>query len=186
MAEKKKKTKKEVEVKKTRKRPDRSAAMNPHLAPGEMGRYISHSMVAWDLPPLDLESDEAVSERISMYFERCADDDMKPTITGLALYLGVDRKTLYNWVSGSTRSNSRLLLIKKAYEIVENMMESYMTNGKINPVSGIFLMKNHFGYQDKQDIAVTPINPLGDESGTPEQLQEKYLDIVDVQEPTDE
>ena len=35
-------------------------------------------------------------------------------------------------------------------------MEDYMQNGKINPVSGIFLMKNNMGYQDKQEVVVTP------------------------------
>ena len=31
-----------------------------------------------------------------------------------------------------------------------------MHNGKINPVSGIFLGKNNFGYQDKTEYVVTP------------------------------
>lgn len=31
-----------------------------------------------------------------------------------------------------------------------------MQNGKINPVSGIFLGKNNFGYQDKQEMVLTP------------------------------
>jgi len=31
-----------------------------------------------------------------------------------------------------------------------------MQNGKVNPVSGIFLMKNNFGYQDKTEIAIEP------------------------------
>ena len=31
-----------------------------------------------------------------------------------------------------------------------------MQNGKINPVSGIFLGKNNFGYQDKTEYVVTP------------------------------
>jgi hypothetical protein len=31
-----------------------------------------------------------------------------------------------------------------------------MMNGKINPVSGIFLGKNNFGYQDKQEYVLTP------------------------------
>ena len=39
---------------------------------------------------------------------------------------------------------------------MENMWENYMQNGKINPVSGIFLGKNNFGYQDKQEMVLTP------------------------------
>ena len=62
-------------------------------------------------------------------------------------------------------------------------MVDYMQNGKINPVSGIFLMKNNFGYADKQEVIVTPNNPLGDTKDTKE-LQEAYIEgsIVDETE----
>jgi hypothetical protein len=46
-----------------------------------------------------------------------------------------------------------------------------MTNGKINPVSGIFLGKNYFGYQDKQEYVVTP-NTVAHE--TPDVIEAKY------------
>ena len=41
---------------------------------------------------------------------------------------------------------------------MEILWENYMQNGKINPVSGIFLGKNNFGYQDKQEMVLTPNN----------------------------
>lgn len=50
-----------------------------------------------------------------------------------------------------------------------------MQNGKINPVSGIFLMKNNMGYQDKQEYVLTPNNQLG-EATSAEDLQKKYLE----------
>ena len=38
-----------------------------------------------------------------------------------------------------------------------------MLNGKINPVSGIFLSKNLFyGYSDKQEFVLTPNNGVSD------------------------
>ena len=52
-----------------------------------------------------------------------------------------------------------------------------MQNGKINPVAGIFLMKNNMGYQDKQEVVLTPNTQLGD-SATPEELQQKYLEAT--------
>ncbi len=60
-------------------------------------------------------------------------------------------------------------------------MTDYMQNGKINPVSGIFLMKNHFGYTDKQEVVVTPNNPLGEKQET-EEIKQRYLDNVVVDE----
>ena len=56
-------------------------------------------------------------------------------------------------------------------------MEDYMQNGKINPVSGIFLMKNNFGYADKQEVVLTPNNPLGEQKSTDE-LEQRYLESV--------
>ena len=50
-------------------------------------------------------------------------------------------------------------VIKKAYKIMEELWENYMQNGKINPVSGIFLGKNNYGYQDKTDVVITPNVP---------------------------
>ncbi len=40
-----------------------------------------------------------------------------------------------------------------------------------------FLMKNNFGYADKQEVVVTPNNPLGDGQDE-KQLEEKYQDSV--------
>ena len=62
-------------------------------------------------------------------------------------------------------------------------MVDYMQNGRINPVSGIFLMKNNFGYQDKQEVVVTPKNPLGD-AETPQALADRYIDLDPVALPS--
>lgn len=52
-----------------------------------------------------------------------------------------------------------------------------MLNGKINPVTGIFLGKNHFGYADKQEVVLTPNSPLGDAKDTKE-LEERYIESI--------
>lgn len=64
--------------------------------------------------------------------------------------------------------------IKKAYKLMENLWESYMNSGKINPVSGIFLGKNNFGYQDKTEYVVTP-NTQRDSDYDPEDIRRRYL-----------
>ena len=64
--------------------------------------------------------------------------------------------------------------------MLDAQMSDYMQNGKINPVSGIFLMKNNFGYADKTEVVVTPNSPLGAETSQKE-LEDKYMDsVVDV------
>jgi hypothetical protein len=101
---------------------------------------------------------------------------MKPSIEGLSLAFDTDRKTLWRWVNGvesQSMPDPVRRSIKRAYSLINNLMVEYMQNGKINPVSGIFLMKNNMGYMDQSEIVITPNNPLG-ELKDPEEIAEKY------------
>lgn len=165
-------------VVKTRKRPDRSEAQSVHAEPGENRKYILHSMRLADLGKVDLKSVDEVTQRIRTYFEICAEDDMKPSVAGLALALDIDRRRLWEIREGKMGKNPAVSdALKKAMKILDLQMVDYMQNGKINPVSGIFLMKNNFGYADKQEVVLTPNNPLGDTKDT-KALEEKYIDSV--------
>ena len=57
--------------------------------------------------------------------------------------------------------------------MMENLWENYMQNGKINPVSGIFLGKNNFGYQDKTEYVVTP-NTNSDSDYSTDDIRKRY------------
>ena len=52
--------------------------------------------------------------------------------------------------------------------------ENYMNSGKINPVSGIFLGKNNFGYQDKTEYVLTP-NTNTDNDYSADEIRERYI-----------
>lgn len=164
-------------ITKSRPRPDRKEALSLHTEPGDNRQYLMHSLKMWDWPSVDMKQPAQVEERIVDYFQLCADDDMKPSVAGLALAFGVSRNTLWRWSKGIdciTFPGGSCDLIKKAYQILNVQMENYMQNGKINPVAGIFLMKNNMGYTDKQELVLTPNQQLGDQV-SPEELQKKYL-----------
>ena len=57
---------------------------------------------------------------------------------------------------------------------MENLWEAYMNSGKINPVSGIFLGKNNFGYQDKTEYVLTP-NTNTDNDYSADEIRERYI-----------
>jgi len=102
---------------------------------------------------------------------------MKPTVNGMCNALGIHRDTLATWRTGEYRSNTHQGIIQKAYRLLEELWEDYMLNGKINPVSGIFLSKNLFyGYSDKQEVVLTPNNPLG-EARDPKEIEAKYAEL---------
>ena len=139
------------------------AALN--LDAGDNSKYLAVSMELMNLPNIDLHDPEQVIDRLNEYFRIHAENDMKPTVAGMGLALnGMDRRRLWEIRTdnyGTQKSLSELPTltkdtIKKAYKLMENMWENYMQNGKINPVSGIFLGKNNFGYQDKQEMVLTP------------------------------
>lgn len=158
------------------KRPDSTVQTDE----GDNRKYLQHNLKMWEWPKVDMKKPEDVHERVTLYFQTCADDDMKPSVAGLALAFGIDRRTLWKWINGIqsdfVASESRDAL-KKAYQILNAQMENYMQNGKINPVAGIFLMKNNMGYQDKQEVVVTPNQQLGEQIPA-EKLEQKYLEDV--------
>ena len=132
---------------------------------GDNTKYLTLGMELFNLPSIDLKEPEQVVSRLNEFFEIHAKYDMKPTVAGMGMALGLDRRRLWEIKTGNIPSSNKKLLelptstmdsIKKAYEYMEILWENYMQNGKINPVSGIFLGKNNFGYQDKQEMVLTP------------------------------
>jgi len=108
----------------------------------------------------------------------CADFDMKPAVTALGLSLGMDRRRLWEVKNGQDYQGmpqESKDIIKMAYDSLEMLWESYMQNGKINPVSGIFLGKNNFGYKDQQEYVVTP-NTMGEDE-SPDVIAAKYDEL---------
>ena len=154
-------------VKQKRKPAGMAAALAGDLGqePGDNTRIVQTSMKFFDMPKVDLNDPEAVRERLCEYFKIYGEADLKPTVAGMAMALGVDRRRLWaianDQPTGGQGSKMKLPeetadLVKKAYEILETSMENYAAAGKINPVMAIFMMKNHFGYQDKTEYVLTP------------------------------
>lgn len=140
-----------------------------YVQPGDNARYLRHALATYNLPPIDIADAKQVDDRIFWYFNHCVDSDMKPTVQGLCNAIGISRDTLNKWCNAGTRALTHTDLIKKAYILLQELYEDYMLNGKINPVAGIFIGKNHFGYQDKTEVVLTPNKPLGEEK-TPEEI----------------
>lgn len=153
------------------------------VEPGDNAKYLSVSMKLMGFEKVDLNDFEAVVDRLNEFFKIHTDNDMKPTVAGMAMSLGVDRRRLWEIKTGNFRQEGGGLAdlprevtdsIKKAYLLMENLWENYMQNGKINPVSGIFLGKNNFGYQDKTEYVLTP-NQQTDNDYDADAIRQRYL-----------
>lgn len=165
-------------VKQKRKRQDRTDFMVPHTEPGDIAKMLSQAMTISQWPDIDTDDPEQVKQRVNQYHMFCIQNDIKPDMPGLALSLGVTRKTLWAWENGvdSNKSVAVRNVIKKAREINEIMMTQMMANGKINPVAGIFFLKNSHDYRDQQDVVITPNNPL--DGMDPDQTRSRYLQAL--------
>lgn len=173
-------------VEKTKKKPRggnnflTDAALN--VEPGDNTKYVLLGARLFNLPSIDLKDPVQVNERLNEFFRIHAEADMKPTVSGMGMALGLDRRRLWEIKTGNFGTNKSLSelptptmdSIKKAYEYMEILWENYMQNGKINPVSGIFLGKNNFGYQDKTEYVVTP-NMNNDSDYDAEDIRKRYL-----------
>jgi hypothetical protein len=137
-------------------RKDLSWDGNENVQPGDRGYYVRHALASWNLPPIDISDAKQVEERIYWYFQHCVEDDLKPTVMGLCNAIGITRATFYNWGVGETRTDSHKDIVTKARDVLEEMWEIYMVEGKINPIVGIFLGKNHYGYTDKKELTIEP------------------------------
>lgn len=173
---------KEVVQAKPKKKPrgkNIGETLAPVTEPGDNAKYISVSLELFTLPPIDLHNPEDVQARLTEYFDIHMRADLKPTVAGMAMALGIDRRRLWEIKTDVPSRNQDLPTltrdsIKKAYDFLETLWENYMHNGKINPVSGIFLAKNNFGYQDKVEHVLTP-NMNNDSDYSADDIRKRYL-----------
>ena len=151
--------------------------------PGDNTRIVATNMKFFTMPAIDLHDPEAVQERLCEYFQIYAEADLKPTVAGMAMALGVDRRQLWAIANDQpTGGNGYKLklppettdLVKKAYEMLEMSMEAYANAGKINPVMAIFMLKNHWNYQDKTEYVLTP-NQKTESDYDAEDIRKRYL-----------
>lgn len=124
--------------------------------PGDNQNFLAHALTIRNLPAIDISDPVQVKQRIDEYFQLCVADDIKPSVKGFLNALRVAKTTLWQWKQGQYRAETHQAIILEAYDVLEALWEDYMMNGKINPVSGIFLGKNNFGYADKQEYVLTP------------------------------
>lgn len=122
--------------------------------------------------PLAFESVEDLERAIDEYFDSAAyigegdERQYAPTMSGLALALGVDRKTITNYGN----KQEFFPTIKKARSRVEVALEQRLYG---QPVAGvIFNLKNNFGWMDQ------PKDELDSNAGLPLTINFEVSDPV--------
>ncbi len=154
------------------------------LEEGDNAKFMAVQIALFNMPDIDMDNVEEVNKRLSDYFELYTSRDMKPTVAGMAIALnGHDRKWLWGVTHDQPTGGAGYMAalrpevahsIKKAYNLLENLWENYMNSGKVNPVAGIFLGKNNYGYQDKTEYVLTP-NQQNDSDYDADEIRDRYI-----------
>ena len=93
--------------------------------------------------PLKYQNAEEMQEKMNKYFKGTKPEEI--TITGLCIYLGLNKDTFYEY----SKREEYKEIIEMARLIVENSYEKSLR--KYGRTGDIFALKN-FGWRDKQEI----------------------------------
>lgn len=99
---------------------------------------------------------EEMQSRIDGYFEdRKASGDV-PTIESLAVWLGLDRRTLLNYEKEESHEEfNKIVKIAKTKILAEFIDYALAAGNKAPAALMIFMLKNNWGYTDRQEVTIT-------------------------------
>lgn len=124
-------------------------AQQPEITSEQLAAQVSafDELRSWSRP----ETDEEIEKRVSEYFQFCIRRQIRPGVEGLCLALGRTRQGLIVMQNSGGRRGAA---IDRAKGLLAALLEEWSLSGKINPVTFIFLAKNHYGYRDKSELEV--------------------------------
>lgn len=141
---------------------------------------ISFTLELTSLEKINIENPTELKARIKEYFELCSDYNIKPSPSGLALSIGLNRTELEDYLyrrNGHDNEETSKVLTA-AMAMLEAILVDYVQNGLIQPATGIFLLSNNHGYQDVKKVNITPVgSPLGAIKDKAE-IEKKYIESV--------
>lgn len=145
------------------------------IEPGELESFVLSAYDRSKQPKCDMSDPQAVADRYDWYIQMCIRENLRPGVAGLASAFGYSRDWLLQMKNGLVKSvpEASVDTLKRAWLMFEDLMEQYMLTGKINPIPGIFLLKNNHGYKDQTESVIIKKDPY--ESGNPEEIARKYL-----------
>ena len=119
---------------------------------------------------------DGVRRACEEYFKQCEEDRMRPSVSGLALALGVNRAVLLKWLNGEITIQTADVIMEY-FSLIEIFDETALKDNKTNAVAGLFNMKNNYGYKDEVEHRV-----IEDKKPTNKEIEQKYKERHDIVE----
>ena len=117
----------------------------PDVTDSELAADIEQKMTLAATDRINLSDPKQIKDRMQFYFQKCREWGRRPGIEGLCLALHVSRQSLWKWQHEDTERGE---LARTAKQLILSQLESWNIEGKLNPASSIFLLKNWAGYTD--------------------------------------
>lgn len=156
-----------------KKRTPSSTELNCTATNAEVIEMVQKAYILFDRP--HAVTDDDVCDSFNWYFsEYLPQTGAFPTIEGLSLACGVDRRTLEDWKNGHL-SPTRSAIVQKGIGILAELDAQLVQNGKIPQVVYIFRSKNFYGMQDAVKVEHVTARP---DAESPDQLAAKYADAI--------
>lgn len=143
------------------------AQQQPNVEPGELAEKIRfmEQLSDWTFTV----DPEKVEQRVRWYFNKCAEYDVRPTVASLALALNTSRQTMWQWEQKGGRLGA---IVSQAKRLLNALLEDWSVCGKINPVSAVWLQKNHFHYRDTYTVEPMTRDNTLQPTMTPEEIRQ--------------
>lgn len=97
-------------------------------------------------------TEEDLETAIREYFTFCGEKTMKPSKSGLTLWLGCSKSQYYAWQTETGKYGVISNLISMANTVIENQ---YINKLESYPTGNIFMLKASHGYAETSKIEVT-------------------------------
>lgn len=138
--------------------------------------------------PVDWGDVDSIRNRVLDYFAIMESHNCRPTVSGLAMAFGLRRQRLCEIKNGTYRKGGKykelteegIEEIRKAYDMLEVLYESYVMHDDINPMTAVFMGTNLYGYRNASQVDVNTPALDSDKEPTAKQIQEKYRDVIEA------
>lgn len=99
-----------------------------------------------------------------------------PDVEGLATFLDVTRATLMKWERCDRPGFAET--VAQAKNDIAACKKQMGQQGRIPPIVMAMDFNNNHNYTQRQEVVVTPKDPLGESTATPE-LMDRYIDLIE-------
>lgn len=114
-------------------------------------------------------TDETLTKSIQEFFDYCLSVELKPTQPALALWLSVDKSTLWEWRKFPNKYGTKSKIITDAFSTMECYLQANLDRF---PTGSIFLLKSSFGH-----VETTNVNVTSEKSVTKEDIGKAVADL---------